>query len=126
MFWDSTPHEFNLREDVPWTPMDIEEIHQLGKTRHFCPYYLNRIRAEKADIVLMPYNYVADVQIRKQLKIDLRRDVLIIDEAHNIPQVFEEASSFKLDTLTLSRALSEFKLIQQKLEEIKNESNSNL
>ena len=63
----SNPKEFNFREDVPWTPMDIEDIHRFGKKGHYCPYYLNRVRSEKADIVLMPYNYVADGRIRKKL-----------------------------------------------------------
>ena len=55
------------------------------------------MRSEAADIVLMPYNYIADAKIRDQLKINVYKDILIIDEAHNIPQVFEDASSFKLD-----------------------------
>ena len=46
---------------------------------------MNRMRAPKADIVLMPYNYVLDRQIRRVLDIDLEGDVLIIDEAHNLP-----------------------------------------
>ena len=56
----SDPKEFNFRENVPWTPMDIEEIHRIGKKGHYCPYYLNRVRSEKADIVLMSYKYISD------------------------------------------------------------------
>ena len=91
--------------------MDIEEIYRYGKQEHYCPYYLNRIRAEKADIVLLPYNYIADGRIRKQLKISLKKDVLIIDEAHNISQVIEDASSFKIDTQIMKRILNELGLI---------------
>ena len=97
--------------------MDIEEIHRYGKQEHYCPYYLNRIRAEKADIVLLPYNYIVDGRIRKRLKIDMRNDVLIIDEAHNISQVIEDASSFKIDTLTFIRALKELNMIKEKSQE---------
>ena len=61
--------KYSYKDDIPWTPMDIEEIHSLGISRNFCPYYLNRMRAEKADIVLMPYNYIADARIRNRLKI---------------------------------------------------------
>ena len=91
--------------------MDIEEIHNLGKLREFCPYYLNRMRSKVADIVLMPYNYVADSRIANRLNIDLRGDILIIDEAHNIPQVIEDSSSFKFDTETFLRVLGEVGLI---------------
>ena len=113
---NSNPKEYNFREEVPWTPMDIEEIHRYGKQEHYCPYYLNRIRAEKADIVLLPYNYIVDGRIRKRLKIDMRNDVLIIDEAHNISQVIEDASSFKIDTLTFIRALKELYIIKEVFE----------
>ena len=63
------------------------------------------MRAEKADIVLMPYNYVADAQIREKLKIDLKSDILIIDEAHNIAQVIEDSSSFKVDIMTFVKMM---------------------
>ena len=88
--------------------MDIEDLHTLGMQRNFCPYYLNRMRAEKADIVLMPYNYVTHARLRKLLKIDLKNDVLIIDEAHNIPEVIEDSCSFKLTTETMRRVLGEY------------------
>ena len=98
---------YNRREYVPWDPIDIEELHKLGEKHKFCPYYLNRMRAEAADIVLMPYNYVSDARIRDRLDINLAQDVLIIDEAHNIPQVIEDSSSFKLSTETFIRVLKE-------------------
>ena len=42
--------------------------------------------------------------------------MVIIDEAHNLPQVIEDASSFKLDTTTFVRVLVELKKIQELLE----------
>ena len=73
------------------------------------------MRSEKADIVLMPYNYIADSRIRDRMKINLRDDIVIIDEAHNIPQVIEDSSSFKLDTKTFIRLLFELNLIERKI-----------
>ena len=88
------------------------------------------MRAEKADIVLMPYNYVADARIRDRLKIDLLNDILIIDEAHNISQVIEDSSSFKLDTTTFKRIFGELGLIQHKINEknvqLENESDDEM
>lgn len=74
---------------------------------------MNRVRASKADIVLMPYNYVLDRQIRRVLEIDLKGDVLIIDEAHNLPQVIEDTSSFKLTTDTFIRVLKELNDVEE-------------
>ena len=42
-------------------------------------------RVNGADIVFMPYNYLVDEKLRKNLKIILANSVLIFDEAHNIP-----------------------------------------
>ena len=85
---------FSYKPEVPWTPMEIEEIHQLGIKRKFCPYYLNRMREDKADFILMPYNFITSSRIRNRMKIDLRNDIVIIDEAHNISPVIEESDSF--------------------------------
>ena len=80
------------------------------------------MRAEAADIVLMPYNYVSDARIRSRLDINLKQDILIIDEAHNIPQVIEDSSSFKLDTETFIRILAEIKLIKSRVHGTEKES----
>ena len=74
------------------------------------------MRTKVADIVLMPYNYLSDARIRKALGINITKDVLIIDEAHNIPQVIEESSSFTLDETTFARILKEIELILSKTE----------
>ena len=115
--WSGKPGKnatYSLKTHVPWDPIDIEDLHKLAHKENFCPYYLNRMRSGKADIVLMPYNYIVDGRIRDRLKIDLRDDILIIDEAHNIPQVIEESSSFQLDTSILARVLKELKSIEEK------------
>ena len=102
--------------DVPWEPIDIEDLHRLGKSKKFCPYYLNKHRVDSADIVFMPYNYVADARIRSKQSIDLNNDILIIDEAHNIAQVVEDSSSFKLSVVTFRRVLRELNLIKEEAE----------
>ena len=60
----------------------------------------------------MPYNYVADNRIRKKLNINLKKDILIIDEAHNIAKVIEDSSSFKVDVNTFIRVKREINLIE--------------
>jgi Rad3-related DNA helicase len=44
-----------------------------------------RKRVEKADIIFMPYNYLIGQQSEF-----LKNAVVIIDEAHNMPQMLEE------------------------------------
>ena len=96
----------------PWTPLDIEELHSLGRKHETCPYYTNRIRADKADIVLMVYNYILDFKIRQFMRIDVSNDVIIIDEAHNMPDLLERSTSFQISETTCKRALAEIKSVE--------------
>ncbi|KAJ3092901.1 hypothetical protein HK102_000877 [Quaeritorhiza haematococci] len=68
---------------------DIEDLTKLGKKVKGCPYYTARGLAETAEIIFAPYNYLVDPLIRQAAEIDLKDNIVIIDEAHNI----EDASS---------------------------------
>ncbi len=39
--------------------MDIEDLGRLGRGGGPCPYYASRALADAADLVFMPYNYLA-------------------------------------------------------------------
>jgi Rad3-related DNA helicase len=41
-------------------------------------------RAEEADIIFMPYNYILDPTTRQSFNIDVGRSIIIFDEAHNL------------------------------------------
>ena len=86
---------------------DIESLRQHGFKRKLCPYYISRDMAAKADIIFLPYNYLVDPRIRKSLAINLEECVVIIDEAHNIMRVFEDASSASFTAKDIALALSE-------------------
>lgn len=81
---------------MSWEPIDIENIHKLALRHTFCPYYTSKERAHAADIIFMPYNYLIDSKARSNYDIDWQNSIMIIDEAHNIAQVAEEATSFDL------------------------------
>lgn len=49
-----------------------------------CPYYVSRELETTADLVLMPYNYLLDPDIRRQMNMNLSDAVVILDEAHNV------------------------------------------
>ena len=69
---------------MTWEPLDIEELHEVGKKAMICPYYGNKDRLSGSDIVFMPYNYLIDEKIRENFDIKYENACIIFDEAHNV------------------------------------------
>lgn len=68
-----------------------------GRKRKCCPYFLTRELKQTADIVFMPYNYLLDPKSRKSQGIDLKDNVILLDEAHNVEKTCEEAASLEVN-----------------------------
>jgi regulator of telomere elongation helicase 1 len=85
--------------------LDIEELVQAGKDEEVCPYYMSRELEATADLVLMPYNYLLDPSIRRQMKMNLADCVVILDEAHNVENICADASSFELEAVTITNCV---------------------
>lgn len=64
--------------------MDIEDLYKLGSDLKACPYFSSRMSLYVADIVILPYNSIIDVNVRKGLNLSLKNKILIFDEAHNL------------------------------------------
>ena len=97
---------------------DIEDMYQYGSKRGFCPFYQSREMAKNADIVFVPYNYVVDFKESledEQSVLDLAGSVLIIDEAHNIERVCEDAATLTFGTLDIFHSI---KTLQRAIENI--------
>ena len=95
---------------------DIEDLVAAGRTGAAthgvpaCPYYAARDLLLHANVSFLPYQYIFDpVMIRKETKLEaaLRGAILIVDEAHNIADVCQEALSIELDAATLRRTAAE-------------------
>ncbi len=54
----------------------------------------------------------------------LKNSVILIDEAHNIPQSCEEDSSFELDCEILKKSILELKELQKNISKNENENSS--
>ena len=68
----------------------------MGKENSRCPYYLAKSRLAACDVVVVPYQFILNPELRKQNQINLRGSIIIFDEAHNIDKQCEDILSFEL------------------------------
>ncbi|KAH8068017.1 ATP-dependent DNA helicase [Aureococcus anophagefferens] len=79
-------------EDFGDVALDIEELVDDGKRRGTCAYFGARANLKDADLVFAPYNYVLDERHRATSGIDWRGTIVVLDEAHNVASVAEDAA----------------------------------
>lgn len=95
---------------------DIEDLMKKGLQKEFCPYYASQRMVSKqnkstgqwvrssAEVIVCPYQYLIDPSVRSNF--DIKNDIVIIDEAHNIEGQCREAASFRLNKATLDDMIS--------------------
>ena len=80
---------------------DMEDLDRVAKSHLGCQYYAMRALHKNADLVLCPYNYVFDANIRGALEIDLTGAAVIIDEGHNVEDVCRDGASMEISVTEL-------------------------
>ena len=82
--------------DKAW---DLEDLVKAGRKVKACPYFAVRELKNSAQLIICPYNYLVEPNIRSSLDINLKNQIVILDEAHNIEDSARDAASdkFKLD-----------------------------
>ncbi|OAD57952.1 Fanconi anemia group J protein [Eufriesea mexicana] len=97
---------------------DIEDLVAIGRENKWCPYFGARNLMEFADIIFCPYNYIIDPDIRACMQLDLKDQVIILDEAHNIEDICRDVASVSFREDHLSGAANECESItKQRLED---------
>jgi len=91
---------------------DIEDIVTKGQEFHACPYFTAHHIAQRADVVFCPYNFLIDKLIREAAGIELKNNIIIFDEAHNIEDQCREAASFAVTTSLLTLAIDMMRICQ--------------
>ncbi|KAG8122635.1 hypothetical protein E2320_018117 [Naja naja] len=102
-----TEHLSILSVDKKHQTWDLEELVSLGKKFRSCAYFAARELMACAEIVFCPYNYLLDSQIRQSMEIELKDQVVILDEAHNIEDCARESASYSVTEEQLKLAREE-------------------
>ncbi|CAG9530494.1 unnamed protein product, partial [Cercopithifilaria johnstoni] len=90
---------------------DIEEVINISQKHKCCPYFRNRTMYENADLILLPYNYIVDPSLRHKHNIQLKGNIVIFDEAHNLESICEESASVSFSTTQISACIRETKKV---------------
>ncbi|KAF9911357.1 ATP-dependent DNA helicase chl1 [Linnemannia zychae] len=84
---------------------DIEELAQLGSELETCPYYGSRQTVRHCQLVTLPYNLLLHASTRESLKLVIKDNILLLDEAHNLINSLLQMHSISitLPQVTLAR-----------------------
>ncbi|MEM3126476.1 MAG: ATP-dependent DNA helicase [Candidatus Woesearchaeota archaeon] len=112
------------------SPLDTQEVVEFSKEVGMCPYELSMALSSNANIIIADYYYLFNPSIRngffKKAEKELSDAIIIIDEAHNLPQRIRNLLTSNLSTMILKKAISEatkygYDSLIEKLNEIKND-----
>ncbi|EIN12348.1 DNA repair helicase [Punctularia strigosozonata HHB-11173 SS5] len=96
-----------LRDIILSSPMDIEDLANAGRRHETCPYFGSRSAIPQSQLVLLPYNLLLHRSAREALGIDLKDQVVVIDEAHNLIPTLLSLSSVQVAEHTIRLSLSQ-------------------
>ncbi|KAK6903226.1 hypothetical protein I203_108491 [Kwoniella mangroviensis CBS 8507] len=95
----------DARDSVLASVKDIEDIVAIGRKSCVCPYYATRRAVKQSQIVTLPYNLLLQKNAREALDINLKDQVIVIDEAHNLIDTLLSIYSTTLTSNTISGAI---------------------
>ncbi len=99
--------------DLISMPATAEYVFDVCESASICPAEAVRKILPEVDVIACSYLYIFDPIIRKpfldSLGCELSDLIIIIDEAHNLPDMVNNISSDSLSSITFSRAMREAK-----------------
>jgi DNA excision repair protein ERCC-2 len=115
---DKEEEYLEIIEQVSSHAYKASEIQKTCRSRGFCPYEAVKDALPDVRVVALSYLYVFDSAIRnaflKNLNKPLNKILLIIDEAHNLPDTAIEIASSTLSLFTMKQAETEAKRFDYK------------
>ncbi|CAJ0600257.1 unnamed protein product [Cylicocyclus nassatus] len=82
------------------------EVLDRGKQLVACPYFATRLSLPLCQLVLLPYQVILHASTRAAWGIDLKGNVLVLDEAHNVLETVGALYAAELTSTSTTLALS--------------------
>ena len=116
---DEQNYEYlQLQMQIAARPYTASEIQKVCRRRSMCPYELVKAALSDVKVVALSYLYVFDPVIRnaflKSLDSHLQKTILIVDEAHNLPETAIDIASSSLSLFVIKQAELEAKKYENK------------
>lgn len=86
---------------------DIEDFGRAGRDEKICPYYGARFSIPSAEIIALPYNILFQKETRESFSINLKNQIVIIDEAHNLIDTIAQIHSVEITDQHVTQALTQ-------------------
>ncbi len=105
---EQTYEYLQLQQQIAARPYTASEIQKVCRRRRICSYELVKAALSEVQVIALSYLYVFDPVIRnaflKNLDSQLQKTILIVDEAHNLPETAIDISSSNLSLFVIKRA----------------------
>uniref|UniRef100_H2UNJ7 ATP-dependent DNA helicase DDX11 n=1 Tax=Takifugu rubripes TaxID=31033 RepID=H2UNJ7_TAKRU len=105
--YNKAPALQRMRDEILGAVQDIEQLLKLGSETRSCPYYSTRLTIPPAQLVVLPYQMLLHEATRRAAGVQLKGQVVIIDEAHNLSDTLSCIYSAELTGAQLCRAHSQ-------------------
>jgi DNA excision repair protein ERCC-2 len=100
-----------LQQQVASRPYMGSEIQRICKKKEVCPYELVKAGLSDVKVIALSYLYIFDPTIRtaflKNLETELQKIILVVDEAHNLPETAIDISGSNLTLFVIKAAEAE-------------------
>ena len=102
-----------LQQQIATRPYKASEIQRICRKKGVCPYELVKAALSDVTVIALSYLYVFDPVIRtaflKNFNSLLQKTILIVDEAHNLPETAVDIASRRVSLFVLKQAELEAK-----------------
>ena len=99
-----------LRDQALAQPLDIESLVQKGRSVNTCAYYASRQALKYAQLIVMPYQLLLHERTRNSIGLNLSGQIVVLDEAHNLPEAISNVYS---SMVTISQLRNAHSSLQQ-------------
>jgi DNA excision repair protein ERCC-2 len=115
---EQTYEYLQLQQQIATRPYKASEIQRICRKKGVCPYELVKASLSDVNVIALSYLYVFDPVIRtaflKNFDSQLQKIILIVDEAHNLPETAIDIASRSLSLFVLKQAELEAKKYDNK------------